>query len=353
MTLSTNPVDEAPASTMRAVYTGDPGAVEVREVPIPTVGPEDVLVRMRACGICGTDLGFVAAGGMPYLHQPIALGHEPAGEVVDVGSRVTDVSVGDHVVVNPMSAPSGIIGNGGSLGGLRELLLIENARVGRDLAIIPESLPFWVAALNEPLAVAKHLVNRGAPLPSESAVVFGAGPIGLGAAIWLKLAGVSHVVVVDVVRARLDKAIDVGADAVIDSSTEDVTARLMELHGEATNAIGMPRPATDLYLDAAGAPSVLQTAIASAKWGARLVMAGVHKQPELIDTGQMMIAELTFSASMGYPTEIFEVTADLIAHQERFAKLVSHRIDFGDVESAVELASTPGATDKVVITFGP
>ena len=336
---------------MRAVYTSDPGAVQVREIPRPTVGPEDVLVRVRACGICGTDLGFVAAGGMYNSDQPIPLGHEPAGEVVDVGSRVTDVSVGDHVVVNPMSAPSGIIGNGGELGALRELLLIERARVGHDVAIIPDSLPFWVAALNEPMAVAKHLVNRAAPQPSESAVVFGAGPIGLGAAIWLKLAGVSHVVVVDVVAGRLDKALEIGADAVIDSSTEDVTARLTELHGEGTNAIGMPRPGTDMYLDAAGAPSVLQTAIASAKWGARLVMAGVHKQPELIDTGLMMIAELTFSASMGYPTEIFEVTADLVAHQDRFGKLVSHRIDFDDVESAIELAGTPGATDKVVITF--
>ena len=351
MTLSNHASDDAPTSSMKAVYTADPGTVQVRDVPRPVVGPEDVLIRVRACGICGTDLGFVAAGGMQYVDQPIALGHEPAGEVVEVGTHVVDVKVGDHVVVNPMSAPSGIIGNGGQLGALRELLLIENAHVDRDLAIIPDSLPFWVAALNEPMAVAKHLVNRAAPRASESAVVFGAGPIGLGAAIWLKLAGVAHVVVVDVVRGRLDKALDIGADAVIDSSIEDVTARLSELHGEGTNAIGMPRPATDMYLDAAGAPSVLQTAIASAKWGARLVMAGVHKQPELIDTGLMMIAELTFSASMGYPTEIFEVTADLVAHQDRFAKLVSHRIDFGDVEGAITLAGTPGATDKVVITF--
>ena len=352
MTSSSPLLPDPQTSTMRAVYTSRPGTVEVRQVPRPTVGPDDVLVRVRACGICGTDLGFVAAGGMYNSDQPIPLGHEPAGEVVDVGSRVTDVSVGDHVVINPMSAPSGIIGNGGELGALRELLLIEKARVGRDLAIVPDSLPFWVAALNEPMAVAKHLVNRAAPQPSESAVVFGAGPIGLGAAIWQKLAGVSHVVVVDVVAGRLDKALDIGADAVIDSSTEDVTARLTELHGAGTNAIGMPRPGTDLYLDAAGAPSVLQTAIASAKWGARLVMAGVHKQPELIDTGLMMIAELTFSASMGYPTEIFEVTADLVAHQDRFGKLVSHRIDFDDVEAAIKFAGTPGASDKVVITFG-
>ena len=84
------------------------------------------------------------------------LGHEPAGEVVEVGSEVTGVAVGDHVVINPMAAPSGIIGNGGAIGGLADYLLIEDAVGGKSLEVVPDHIPFEVAALNEPMAVARH-----------------------------------------------------------------------------------------------------------------------------------------------------------------------------------------------------
>lgn len=86
-------------------------------------------------------------------------------------------------------------------------------------------------------------------------MVFGAGPIGLGAVIWLKLRGVRQVAVAGVITARLQTALAVGAHAVIDSSREDVTARLTGLHGHSTNALGAPRPDTDIYIDAAAPPS--------------------------------------------------------------------------------------------------
>jgi threonine dehydrogenase-like Zn-dependent dehydrogenase len=212
-------------------------------------------------------------------------------------------------------------------------------------------VPFDVASLNEPMAVARHAVNRSEAEPTDKVVVFGAGPIGLGAAIWLKLRGVEHVVVADVLPGRLEKALAVGADAVIDSSREDVTARLTELHGQSTNALGQPRPATDIYIDAAGVPVVFNTTVASAKWGAKLVMVAVQKKSDAIDLGGMLRSELTLIASQGYPTEIFEVTPELVEHQERFAKLISHRVPFAEVDRAFELALTPGAAEKVVVTL--
>jgi 2-desacetyl-2-hydroxyethyl bacteriochlorophyllide A dehydrogenase len=281
---------------------------------------------------------------------PVPLGHEAAGEIVDVGPDVTGVKAGDHVVVDPQAAPSGIIGCGGSLGGMREYLLIENAVLGESLALIPDSVPFEVAALNEPMAVALHSVNRSEARPTDKVVVFGAGPIGLGATIWLKLRGVQHVTVADVIPTRLETALAVGADAVIDSSREDVTARLTELHGHEANALGQPRPGTDIYLDAAGAPAVLTTTLASAKWHAKLVMVAVQKKSET-DLSAMLRSELTLIASMGYPTEIFEVTPELAKHADRFAQLISHRVPFANVAEAYDLATTPGAAEKVVVTF--
>lgn len=340
---------------MRSVQTSAPGTVEVVELERPVPGPADVLLRVRACGICGTDATFIHLGGMPHgpegQTRPVALGHEPAGEIVEVGSEVTGLAVGDRVVVNPQAAPSGIIGCGGALGGMRDYLIIEDAVVGKSVAVIPDSLPFDVAALNEPMAVARHCVNRSEARPQDKVVVFGAGPIGLGAAIWLKLRGVQHVVVVDVIAERLKTALAVGADAVIDSSRQDVTARLLELHGEGANALGATRPDTDIYIDAAGAAAVINTATASAKWGAKLVMVAVQKKSDAIDLGAMLRSEMTLIASQGYPTEIFEVTSEIAEHQERFARLISHRVPFAEAERAFQLALTPGAAEKVVVTF--
>jgi threonine dehydrogenase-like Zn-dependent dehydrogenase len=333
---------------MRATVVTGPGETRVVDVARPTVGPNDALIKIRACGICGSDAFYISIGGLREGHTP--LGHEPAGEVVEVGGEVAGIALGDHVVVNPMAAPGGIIGNGGPTGALADYLLIENAVRGTSLEVVPAHVPFEVAALNEPMAVARHSVNQCLPKPSDKVVVFGAGPIGLGATIGFKSVGVSHVVVVDLIAARLEKAITVGADAVINSANEDVTRRLIELHG-AGESMFPGKAGTDIFLDAAGAPAVIDTALAAAKRGARLGVVAVHKQPVPVDLINVMSNEITIVGSMGYPDEIFEVTTDLIANWEKYAVIVSHTVPFDDVEEALKTASTPGAADKVVVTF--
>ena len=326
------------------------GKTEVVEVPDPTVGPTDVLVKMKACGICGSDALYIAIGGLPPRQGRMPLGHEPAGEIVDVGRDVTGLKVGDHVVVNPMAAGSGVIGNGGATGALADYLLIENAVRGTSLQVIPPEVPFTVAALNEPMAVARHGVNQTRPRPDDKVVVFGAGPIGLGATIAYKSVGVGHVTVVDLIGSRLDKALTVGADAVVNAADHDVVAALIELHGRG-EAMWPGKSGTDIYLDAAGSPSVITTALTAAKKGATLGVVAVHKEPVSIDLVNLMGNEITVVGSMGYPTEIFEVTTDLAANWERYAVIVSHSFGFGDVEEALQTALTPGAADKVVVTF--
>lgn len=342
-------------ATMRSVHTGARNEIDVVDVERPAPGPKDALVRIRACGICGTDTFFLHLGGTPAgtdgSMRPLPLGHEPAGEIVEVGAEVVGLKVGDRVVVNPQGVPSGIIGCGGAHGAMSEYLIVEDAEVGRNLAVFPGHVPFDVAALNEPMAVARHCVNRSEAGPADKVVVFGAGPIGLGAAIWLKLRGVEHVVVADIIPERLETALAVGADAVINSAEENVTERLTKLHGQGANALGQARAGTDIYIDAAGAPAVFQATVDSAKWGATMVMVAVQKKSDAIDLGGMLRSELTLIASQGYPTEIFEVTGELAEHHERFAKLISHRVPFDEVERAFGLAMTPGAAEKVVVTF--
>jgi 2-desacetyl-2-hydroxyethyl bacteriochlorophyllide A dehydrogenase len=336
---------------MKASIVTAPGQTQVVELPKPAIGPTDVLVKMRACGICGSDALYISMGGLPPRQGQMPLGHEPAGEVVEVGRDVTGISVGDHVVINPMAAPNGIIGNGGPAGALADYLLVENAVRGKSLEVVPDYLPFEVAALNEPMAVARHAVNQVAPAPSDKVVVFGAGPIGLGATIGFKSVGVRHVIVVDLIPSRLDKALEVGADAVINSADEDVAHRLIELHG-AGESMFPGKAGTDIYLDAAGVPAVINTALTAAKPGASVAVVAVHKEPIPVDFLNVMSNEITIVGSMGYPDEIFEVTNDIIDNWEKYAVIVSHTIPFDDLAEALRIATTPGAADKVVVTFG-
>ena len=103
--------------TMRSVIVDGPGSTVV-DVPRPTAGPRDVLVKMRACGICGSDGFYIQIGGIPPRQGETPLGHEPAGEVVEIGAEITGLEVGDHVVINPIASRTAMIGSGGPQGAL-------------------------------------------------------------------------------------------------------------------------------------------------------------------------------------------------------------------------------------------
>lgn len=337
---------------MRSVHVTGVDTVEWVEVEAPVCGPADVLLAMKACGICGSDAMYAQYGGIPPRQGATPLGHEPAAEVLEVGTEVEGVSVGDHVVIDTMAFTDGLLGSGGAQGGLSEKILVQDAQLGRQLRVIPKHIPWEVAALNEPMAVAYHGVNRTSPEEGDKVVIFGAGPIGLGAVLGYRRRGASHIVVVDLLPGRLETALKIGADAVIDSSQEDVAARLVELHGDGSSAyVRGVRPGTDIYLDAAGAAVVPQSITEMAKHGATLGVVAVHKKPVELDFGSILTTELNLVWAMGYPTEIFEVTDDIIENWEKYALIISDTLPFERALEALELARTPGAADKVVVTF--
>lgn len=136
----------------------------------------------------------------------------------------------------------------------------------------------------------------------------------------------------------------------INAGDEDVARRLTELHGEG-EALWPGKSGTNVYLDAAGAPAVINTALAAAQAWARLGVVAVHKEPVPVDFINIMANEITIVGSMGYPTEIFEVTKDLVANWQKYAVIVSHTFGFDQVQDALRTAMTPGAADKVVVTF--
>ncbi len=128
------------------------------DIPDASPAPRDVLVRIAACGICGTDVSYVHMGLIPG--HPIPLGHEMAGVVEWVGGEVRDVTVGDRVIVCPSDLGSGTIGTGGGQGGLTPLLHVPEVATGRRLFPVPDGMPLTTAALAEPLAVGMQSVNQ-------------------------------------------------------------------------------------------------------------------------------------------------------------------------------------------------
>ncbi|MFN3798836.1 MAG: zinc-binding dehydrogenase, partial [Sphingobium yanoikuyae] len=169
----------------------------------PEPGPKDVVVKMKACGICGSDLSYIKNGGIPGPGKLTALGHEGAGEIMIVGDEVTGVSVGQSVIINPMMTPS-FIGSGGPEGAFTEELLVRDARLGDSLLPIPDGISYDVAAMCEPLSVAMHGVNRAQARAGDKVVIFGCGPIGLGMVLWAIDRGCQDVIALDLAEERLE-----------------------------------------------------------------------------------------------------------------------------------------------------
>ncbi|MBL4826337.1 MAG: alcohol dehydrogenase catalytic domain-containing protein [Spongiibacteraceae bacterium] len=312
----------------------------------PASGSEDVLVKVKACGICGSDLSYIKLGGIhrkPGGTTP--LGHEAAGEIIQVGDKVQGAYVGQRVVINPMQTPS-YIGSGGPEGAFTEQLLVRGAKLGDNLLSIPDDLPFEVAAMTEPLAVALHGVNRMQVKPGDKVVVFGCGPIGLGMVLWLIEKGITDVIALDLAEERLERARALGATA-LNPSQIDLRAKLIALHGSA-RVFSRECVGTDAFIDAAGAPNIVSDVVHMAKYHSRLVITAAHQEPVPLDLGAMLTTEMTITTAVGYPTEMPEVLATLPRLQDKVKNLISHRLPLSRVIEGLDLAKTP-ASAKVMI----
>lgn len=333
---------------MRVSNIHGPNDVRIDEFPDPTCGRGDVVIRMRACGLCGTDVTFTHLGGLPLGGpRPMPLGHEPAGEVVEVGEGVRDLEVGQRVTFNPSVGEGDVYGCGGAQGALSDLVVVHGAALGGNVFPIPDEVPFEVAALTEPLSVARHAVNRAMASPEHSAVVFGAGPVGVGIVAWLKLLGVPSVVSVDLSPARLELASQLGADHVV-AGDDDVVARLRELHGGGT-VQGARVASTDIWIDAAGAPEVVDTIVRGAPRFATAVIVAVHKAPVPVDLVSFLTKEMSLTSSMAYPTEFGEVAQALASNWRMFAPMISDRLPLDRVVDAIALAGSADARGKVTV----
>jgi L-iditol 2-dehydrogenase len=265
---------------MKALCLMGSRRMEIAEVPAPQqVGPADVLVRVKAIGICGSDLHYYRgepAGNSP-LAYPFIMGHEFAGVIEAVGDKVTNVRVGDRVAVDP-ACPCGhceyclegnpnfctamrFSGSPGVEGAMQELVVWPSHTAFK----LPNGMSFATGAALEPLGVALHAINLAKIRVADSVAVIGAGPIGLMIAELARLSGAQDVFVTDVLEHRVRMAERLGFTAINAGKVDQV-----KTIWKATNGRGV-----DVALEAAGAVESPEQAAEMAKAGANVVIVGI------------------------------------------------------------------------------
>jgi threonine dehydrogenase-like Zn-dependent dehydrogenase len=330
---------------MKQVRLHGPEDVRIDEVPEPEPGPRDAVVRVAACGICGSDVGYVKLGGVAGTRRPVPLGHEVAGVVEALGAEVAGLRPGDRVVVHP-GASGNRIGNGGPEGGFAPRLLVRNAAAGGNLFAIPDEMPFEVAALAEPLGVGMNAALRSDARAGEKVVVFGAGPIGLAAVATLADRGVADVIAVDLSERRLALARALGAHATLNPAREDVWQGIRARHGEAL-LMGARMAASDAYVEASGASAVIGEVLQHAKGEARLSVVALHRAPVPVNFLLVMMKQLTLRGAMEYPEDFGETLA-LLARRD-LAPMITHRFPLARFAEALAVARDANASGKVMI----
>ena len=301
--------------------------LRVEEVAEPSPGPGQVKLRNAYSGICGSDLHFYFyPEALPFdLHEPHpltgaclpqTLGHEFAGTVVEVGEGVTDVKVGDRAAVYPLAASCGectacrkglrfscklmgSIGANAPGGGLSEYTTVAASA----LHLLPDGVDLRMGALVEPMAVGWHAVTRSGVKAGGTALVAGAGPIGIGTWFALKARGVDKVLVSEPSADRRTIIAKLGA-TVVDPVSEDLAAVIADL----TGGDGL-----DVAIDAAGAGAAISSALAGLSAGGRVVVAALHEHGMDFNPTMLSMGETEIVGSVGYQPEEFDAVIAAMA----------------------------------------
>lgn len=232
---------------MRAVRLFAPGDVRCVEVDVPTIEKEDdVIVKVKSCGVCGSDIVRVMEKGA-YI-SPITIGHEFAGEIVEKGSGVSKFEIGDRVAIMPL-VPCGeckyckigqqvMCDNYSYYGSRIDGAMAEYIRISQETILkIPSGVDYEGASMTDPASVALHALRKINLQPGQTIVVFGLGAIGLLTMQWLKSLGCTKVIVVDIIDEKLELAKNLGADICINGKKENVVQTIMDAtDGEGADA---------------------------------------------------------------------------------------------------------------------
>jgi L-iditol 2-dehydrogenase len=338
-----------PASMQAAVYHGV-NDVRVEQVPVPAIGPGEILIRVHTCGICGTDLKKISTGS----HSPPRIfGHETSGTVAAVGSGVSHFRVGDRVaafhhipcgecyycrhktfaqcpVYKQVGCTAGFEPSGG---GFAEYVRVLDWIVRRGVVKVPDSVSLEQACFVEPVNTCMKGIEALRLQPGETVLCIGQGPIGILLSVLAKRAGAT-VITSDLYAQRLKISTSFGLDRVIDASRTDAVGRIREL----TEGRG-----ADAVILAVGGNRLIRSAMDAARPGGRvLLFAQTARGEATIDPAAVCVDEKTLLGSYSASVDLQEEAVKFVFGQEMdFSRLISHRFPLSRSVEALKLAANP------------
>jgi L-iditol 2-dehydrogenase len=349
-------------STMRAAVYRGKNDVRLETVPVPEIGPGEVLVRIHTCGICGTDLKKISTGSHS---APRIFGHEMSGQIVASGQGVTNFQIGDRVMVfhhipcgqcyycrhkvfaqcpvyKKVGASAGFEPSGG---GFAEYIRVMDWIVRKGMVKIPNHVSYEQASFIEPVNTCMKAVQSLGLEPDETVLVIGQGPIGIILAVLAKRTGAT-VVTSDLYPQRLTISSSYGLRPNINASSEDPAKRVREL----TEGRG-----ADAVILATAGNSLIRPAMDAARPGGRILLFAQTQRGEVaIDPGAVCLDEKTLLGSYSASVDLQDENVRLVFEGGiDFSRLITHRFSLEQAVEALQLASRPGPDSlKVVIQPG-
>jgi len=327
------------------VYYG-PRDVRLEDVPVPKIGAKELLVRVHVCGVCGTDVKTVLRGH-PLIKPPTVLGHEIAGEIVDMGKSVTGNRIGERVVVAPYvpdntcyyclhgqyTLCTGLYDERPEPGGFAEFVKVPPNIVRKGTLEIPKGVSYAEASLTEPLACCLHGIEECQIGVGDYVAIVGDGPIGLMHLQLAKVKGAAKLILSGQLDERLRLARELGADATINETTEDPTKRVMK---ETENR------GADAVIVAVGSIAAAEQGLKLARKGGIVnLFGGFPNSSELkLDPNLIHYSEVTVTGTFGFSHITFAKALELISKRKvNVKKLITHNFKLEEILKAIEVSA--------------
>jgi (R,R)-butanediol dehydrogenase / meso-butanediol dehydrogenase / diacetyl reductase len=324
---------------VRATVTTEAHGFEVVELPDPTPGPDELVIRVAACGVCGSDIK-----AQPFMPAGIVMGHELGGEIVAVGSKAGDWRCGVNVAVLPVVSCGGCsycaagmvahcsqtryLGMGPDPGGFAELAVVP----ARHAFALPDGLIGTCAALVEPFAAGLHGVHTADIRRGDEVLVVGAGGVGLTTIPWLSAKGAARITAADPDPQRRKLAVVMGATDVLGSAAECTAG------------------AYDAAIECVGRPELLQACQKAVRPLGRIVISGACAEPVPIEPVTALLKELTIRFSVCYrPDEFRDVIAAFAGGDVDPVPMMGPRLELDRIGEAFDLVRDPGVHGRVLV----
>jgi L-iditol 2-dehydrogenase len=328
-----------------------PGKIEFRDIPIPDINENDVLVKIMRIGVCGSDI-HVYHGKHPYTSYPVTQGHEVSGKIEKVGSNVKNLKPGDKVTIQPQVVCNQCyhcthgkyhicddlkVMGFQTTGAASEFFKVDSEKIIK----LPDTMTYEQGAMIEPCAVAVHAVSRAGDISGLNVLLLGAGPIGNLVGQVVKALGAKSVMITDLSNFRLDIAKKVGIDFTMNANKQDLSKEL-------DNAFGPEK--ADLIIECVGSNDTIDTAISNARKGTDIIIVGVFGEKPLVDLGFVQDRELRLIGTLMYQSNDYNKAIELVdSGKIKLEPLMTVHFPFEDYNKAYKYIDDK--KDKVMKVF--